>query len=103
MLRNEAKFASDYEMLEELAQLYKNFGDVTRIQILKALSDDKALTVTELTEKLNMTQSAVSHQLTILRNSKLIKATRDGKKMIYELADEHVNTILCIGLDHVNE
>lgn len=96
------RYGSRGEMLEDLASLFRVFGDSTRLQILMELSGKKK-NVTDLKEALGMEQSAVSHQLTVLRNMKLVKATRDGKNMIYSLADDHVESILEIGLEHVNE
>ncbi len=99
--RNE-RYGSREEMLEDLAALFRIFGDSTRLQIMMQLSKGEQ-NVSELTDALMMQQSAVSHQLTVLRNMKLVKARRDGKNMIYSLADSHVESILEIGLEHVNE
>lgn len=86
----------------ELAELFKIFGDSTRIRILYDLFDGEK-GVTEICEDLDMNQSAVSHQLKILRVSKLISARRDGKSMIYALADDHVKTIIAMGKEHIEE
>ncbi len=86
----------------DLAELFKIFGDSTRIRILFSLYDGD-LNVTDLTERLSMTQSAVSHQLKILKTNKLIRSRREGKAIFYSLADEHVHAILEIGMDHIKE
>lgn len=88
--------------LYELAELFKIFGDSTRIRILYELFDSE-LSVNSLVSNLGMTQSAVSHQLRILKNSKLVKCRRDGKLMMYSLADDHVHTILEMGREHIEE
>ena len=86
----------------DLAELFKVFGDSTRIKLLYDLINGEK-NVTEICNDLEMNQSAISHQLKILRSSKLIKARRDGKMMLYSLADEHVKTIIAMGMDHVEE
>lgn len=88
--------------LYDLAELFKVFGDSTRIRILFELFD-KEESVGDIAEALVMTQSAISHQLKILKQSKLIKARRDGKSMFYSLADDHVKSIIYQGLEHVEE
>ena len=88
--------------LYDLAELFKVFGDSTRIRILFVLFEAEVC-VCDLAKALNMTQSAISHQLRILKQAKLVKARRDGKTMIYELADQHVFTILDQGYEHVCE
>jgi len=90
------------EELYDLAELFKVFGDSTRIRILFVLFD-KEIGVNDLAEELNMTQSAVSHQLKVLKQAKLVKARRDGKSMLYSLADEHVRTIIAMGIEHIEE
>lgn len=90
------------EQLIDLAELFKMFADSTRIKILYDLFQGEK-NVTQICNDLEMNQSAVSHQLKILRSSKLIKARRDGKMMLYSLADEHVKTIIAMGMDHVEE
>ena len=90
------------EELIDLAELFKMFADSTRIKILYDLFQGEK-NVTQICNDLEMNQSAVSHQLKILRSSKLIKARRDGKTMLYSLADEHVKTIIAMGMDHVEE
>ena len=90
------------EELYELADLFKIFSDPTRIKILYVLSESE-LCVCDIAEKLDMTQSAISHQLKILKQSKLVKNRREGKSVFYSLADSHVKTIMRQGLDHVQE
>ena len=92
----------DENTLIDLAELFKIFGDSTRIKILFTLLRGER-PVNEIAAELNMTQSAISHQLRILKTSRLIKAERDGKLSIYSLADTHVASILSQGLEHVNE
>ena len=83
-------------------ELFKMFADSTRIKILVDLSQGEK-SVSEICEDLEMNQSAVSHQLKILRNAKLLCARREGKSMIYSLADDHVSTIIAMGKDHIEE
>ena len=90
------------EELGELAELFKIFGDSTRIRILYDLFRGEK-NVTEICEDLEMNQSAVSHQLKILRTSKLIASRREGKSMIYSLADDHVKMIIAMGKEHIEE
>ena len=86
--------------LLQLAELYKVLGDSTRIRILDLLCRQE-LCVQEIADGLNMNQSAISHQLRILKQAALVKARRDGKSIFYSLADEHVQTILLQGLEHI--
>ncbi len=88
--------------LYDLAELFKIFGDSTRIRILYDLMDGEK-NVTEISEDLGMNQSAISHQLKILKTSKLVSARREGKAMIYALADDHVKTIIEMGKEHIEE
>lgn len=88
--------------LYDLAELFKVFGDSTRIRILYVLSESE-LCVCDLAEELNMTQSAISHQLKILKQNKLVKNRREGKSIYYSLADDHVKTIIAQGWDHIME
>ena len=90
------------EELIDLAELFKIFGDSTRIRILYVLFSGEK-NVTEICEAVSMNQSAVSHQLRILKNAKLVGARREGKAMIYYLADDHVRTIISMGKDHIEE
>ena len=92
----------DEDLLIDLAELFKVFGDSTRIKILTALSTGE-LCVCDLSKLVGMTVSAVSPQLKILRNAKLVSCRRDGKTVFYSLADSHVTTIIMQGLEHVNE
>ena len=88
--------------LYDLAELFKVFGDSTRIRILFVLFE-KDDCVCDLAETLNMTQSAISHQLKILKQNKLVKGRREGKSVFYSLADDHVRTIIEQGIDHIAE
>ncbi len=90
------------EVIYNLAELFKMFGDPTRAKILKCLQI-KDLYVGELSEILDMSISAVSHQLRVLRSAKLVKGTKEGKEVKYSLDDDHVTKILEYGLTHVNE
>lgn len=90
------------EKLYDLAELFKVFGDSTRIRILFVLFEAEVC-VCDLAEALNMTQSAISHQLRILKQNKLVKSRREGKSVFYSLADGHVRTIIDQGLEHVEE
>lgn len=90
------------ETLYDLAELFKVFGDSTRVKILWAL-DEAELCVCDLATTLNMTQSAVSHQLRILKNAKLVLNRREGKVVYYRLMDDHVRTIFDQGLTHIRE
>ena len=88
--------------LYDVAELFKNFSDSTRIRILYCLIE-KERNVTEISELLNINQSAVSHQLRILKNSKLIKNRRSGKSIYYSLDDDHVYNIIAQGIEHIQE
>jgi ArsR family transcriptional regulator len=88
--------------LEKLGELFKVFSDPTRLRILAALSEAE-LCVCDLQAVLGASQSAVSHQLALLRAARLVRARRDGKTVYYTLADSHVRAILLVGLDHVEE
>ena len=90
------------EELNDLAELFKIFGDATRIRILFVLIEAEVC-VCDLAETLNMTQSAISHQLRILKQSRLVKSRREGKSIFYSLADEHVRTIVAQGQEHIEE
>ena len=92
----------DEDELYDLAELFKVFGDSTRIRILFALYQSEVC-VCDLAETLTMTQSAVSHQLKILKQAKLVNSRRDGKQVYYFLADDHVKTIIAQGRDHIEE
>ena len=86
----------------DLAELFKVFGDVTRIKIMSVLLEGE-LSVGEISDKLAMSPSAISHQLNILRRSKLVKTRREGKSVYYSLDDEHVYEIISCGIDHISE
>ncbi|MFU0831653.1 MAG: HTH arsR-type domain-containing protein [Oscillospiraceae bacterium] len=92
----------DDEILYDLADLFKIFADSTRIKILYALLESE-LCVCDIAQMLEMNQSAISHQLRVLKQSKLVKYRRDGKTILYSLADGHVRTILDQGMEHVEE
>lgn len=90
------------EMLYDLAELFKVFGDTTRIKILWAL-DESEMCVCDIAASLNMTQSAISHQLRVLKQAKLVKNRKEGKVVYYSLDDQHVKDIFDQGLIHINE
>ncbi len=90
------------EDLYDLAELFKVFGDTTRIKLLWAL-DKEEMCVCDLAILLNMTQSAVSHQLRVLKQARLVKFRRDGKNVYYSLDDDHVKLMFEQGLLHINE
>lgn len=90
------------EKIQNLADFYKVFGDVTRVKILCVLFQSE-LCVCDLAEVLEMTQSAVSHQLRVLKQAKLVKNRRDGKIVYYSLADAHIQSILNQGMEHIAE
>ena len=92
----------DKETVERIADLFKAFADPTRVQILSNLVGQE-LCVTDIAEAVELSQSAVSHQLRILKQMYLIKYRREGKNILYSLADDHVLTILQMGLEHVLE
>ena len=88
--------------LYDLAELFKVFGDSTRIRILFVLFEAEVC-VCDLAEALHMTQSAISHQLRILKQNKLVNSRREGKSIFYSLADGHVRTIIAQGREHIEE
>ena len=90
------------EQTEKLAELFKVLGDPTRVRILQSLSRNR-LCVCDIAEALSMTQSAISHQLRILRQARLVKAQREGRSVYYALNDEHVELMFAQGLEHVME
>jgi ArsR family transcriptional regulator len=90
------------ETLYNLAELFKVFGDSTRVKILWAL-DASEMCVCDIAVLLNMTQSAISHQLRVLKQARLVKSRRDGKTVFYSLDDDHVRQIIDQGLVHINE
>lgn len=92
----------DEELLYDLADFFKTFGDTTRIKILYALMEQD-LCVADLAEAIGATQSAVSHQLRTLKQSRLVRAKREGKNVMYSLSDDHVHSILDQGMTHICE
>ena len=92
----------ELEVLFELADLFKVFGDSTRLRIMYTLFDGEN-SVGEITKALNMEQSTISHQLRVLKTNKLVKIRREGKQIYYSLDDDHVKKIIEMGLDHVLE
>ena len=92
----------DKETMEQIAELFKGFADPTRVHILSLLQRQE-LCVTDIAEAVEISQSAISHQLRILKQMHLIKYRREGKNVLYSLADDHVKTILEMGLEHVLE
>ena len=90
------------DTLCDLAELFKVFGDSTRIKILYDLFSGEK-NVTEICRNLEMNQSAVSHQLKILRTAQLVQGRREGKSIVYALADDHVKTIIAMGIEHTEE
>ena len=107
----------DLDMLFELADLFKVFGDSTRLRIMYAISDEElsvlsiaetlgmeqSTSVLSIAETLGMEQSTISHQLRVLRNNKLVRARREGKQIYYTLDDDHVKKIIEMGIDHLME
>jgi len=90
------------QMMYDLAELYKIFGDSTRIKILCVLLEGE-MCVCDISLLLGISQSAISHQLHSLKQSKLVKCRREGKAMLYCLADDHVKTIISQGINHISE
>lgn len=90
------------EVLYDLAELFKVFGDSTRTRILWAL-DEAEMCVCDIAYLLNMTQSAISHQLRVLKQAKLVKSRREGKIVFYSLEDEHIKQIFELGFIHISE
>lgn len=93
---------TDESEMYDLADLFKVFGDSTRLRILFVLFEDE-MCVGDMAEKLGMTQSAISHQLKILKQNRLVKSRREGKMIYYSLADEHVRLIIDQGREHIEE
>ena len=92
----------DEGSLADLAELFKVFGDSTRIKIVFVLSEADVC-VCDLAEALHMTPSAISHQLRILKSSRLVKSRREGKSVFYSLDDDHVRTVISQGMEHITE
>ena len=99
-LRGTERISED--TLYDLSELFKVFGDSTRIKILYDLFSGEK-NVTEICQDLEMNQSAVSHQLKILRTAQLVQGRREGKSIVYALADDHVKTIIAMGIEHIEE
>ena len=95
------RMPSQQEM-EAAAELFKVFGDPTRLKLLAALLGQE-MCVCDIADLLGMSQSAISHQLRVLKRSKLVKFRREGKSVLYSLADGHIETILAQGMEHIGE
>ena len=95
-------FPIDTDKIDELSDFFKIMGDSTRIKIMLVLENGE-LCVNEMSKKLNMTKSAISHQLKILKNAKLTKAQKRGKNVFYSLCDYHIKTVLDMALEHIQE
>ena len=96
------KVMPDEQQLLDLSEFFKVFGDSTRIKILYVLSQSE-MCVCDLAELLEMTQSAISHQLRVLKQMKLVKNRREGKTVYYSLADGHIQNIISQGMEHIQE
>ena len=92
----------ELEVLFDLADLFKVFGDSTRLRIMVTISE-KEMSVLNIAQTLNMEQSTISHQLRVLRQNKLVRVRREGKQIYYSLDDDHVKAIIDMGLDHILE
>ncbi|MBP0954202.1 MAG: helix-turn-helix transcriptional regulator [Oscillospiraceae bacterium] len=90
------------DILYDLAELYKVFGDSTRVRILCALLEAE-MCVNDMAQMLGLSQTAVSHQLRVLKNNKLVRFRKEGKNVYYALSDDHVRSIIEIGMEHVTE
>ena len=102
IIKNVNEEMPEEEILYDLAELYKVFGDTTRIKILYVLFESE-MCVCDIAQLLNMSQSAISHQLRVLKQSQLVKFRREGKTVFYSLADDHVRTIINQGMEHIME
>ena len=102
VIRQAAEQMPNEEILFDLSELFKVFGDSTRIRILYCLFESE-MCVYDIATLLGMTQSAISHQLSVLKKNKLVKSRREGKNIIYSRADTHVRTIINQGVEHVTE
>lgn len=101
MMSSKEKLPNEDEIFD-LADLFKIFGDSSRIKIMYTISEEE-LCVQEIASKVSMTQSAVSHQLRVLKNSRLVKSRKNGKEVFYSLDDDHVSIIFNKGLEHLRE
>ena len=90
------------EMVYDLVELFKVFGDVTRVKIIYALLESE-MCVCDIASLLDMTQSAISHQLRVLKKARLVKCRKEGKTVFYSLDDQHIDKIFSFGLDHIKE
>ena len=95
-------FLGSEDLLIDMAELFKVFGDSTRIKILCCLFDGEMF-VQELADRVGASQSAISHQLRLLKQGRLVKSRREGKSIFYSLADDHVVSILSQGMEHIEE
>lgn len=102
IVKNVKSKMPDENILSDLADLYKVFGDSTRIKIMYVLMESE-MCVCDIAVLLGISQSAISHQLRVLKQSKLVKYRREGKIVFYSLADDHVKTVISQGLEHINE
>ena len=102
MIQKVKKLLPEEELIKELADFYKVFGDSTRVKILCVLLESE-MCVCDLAELLEMTQSAISHQLRVLKQMKLVKNRREGKTVYYSLADGHIQNIISQGMEHIQE
>ncbi len=102
LLENVHKKMPEEEEISDLSDLFKVFGDSTRLKILFVLFEAEVC-VCDLAELLSMTQSAISHQLKVLKQSKLVNSRREGKSIFYSLADGHVRSIIAQGREHIEE
>lgn len=102
LIESVSKAIPEDAKLYALADLFKIFGDSTRIKILYVLSESE-MCVCDIAQLLNMTQSAISHQLRILKQSRLVKFRKEGKTVFYSLLDDHVRSILSQGMEHIEE
>ena len=102
MIQKVKKLLPEEELIKELADFYKVFGDATRVNILCVLLESE-MCVCDLAELLEMTQSAISHQLRVLKQMKLVKNRREGKTVYYSLADGHIQNIISQGMEHIQE
>lgn len=96
-----AKIIPDYDILYDLSEFFKVFGDSTRISIISVLHEGGEMCVCDIADTLGISQSAISHQLRILRTAALVKPRREGKTVFYSLDDEHVSEIYEVGLQHI--
>ncbi len=101
-MKETKKEISDYNLITDLSDFFKILGDSTRLQILMSLQNGE-LCVSSLSNKLNMTPSAISHQLKSLRTAKLVKVRKKGKNAYYALNDDHIEKILNLSFEHINE